>query len=92
MQTVDLKPELLTGLSASSGGIKPNYEGATPARNFFLNTKTSATGKFSVFLEVNNNGVKEIYRSDVDTSKGSIYKLASAEGKLLERAIFEIKL
>jgi hypothetical protein len=92
MQTVDLKPELLTSWSASSGGIKPNYEGATPARNFFLNTKTTAAGKFSVFLEVNNNGVKEIYRSDVDMSKGSIYRLASAEGKLLERAIFEIKL
>ncbi len=91
MQTVDLKPELLTNWLASSGGIKPNYDGATPARNFFLNTKTTATGKFSVFLEVNNNGVKEIYRADVNMSKGSLYKLASADGILLSRAIVEIK-
>jgi len=92
LQTVDLKPELLTNWLASSGGIKPNYDGATPARNFFLNTTTTATGIFSIFLEVNNNGVKEIYRADVDLSKGSLYKLTSSDGKLVARAIFEIKL
>jgi hypothetical protein len=91
MQTVDLKPQLLTNWMASSGGLKPNYEGATPAGNFFLNTKTTAANKFSVFLEVNNNGVKEIYSANVDLSKGSIYKLISADDKLLASAIFEIK-
>jgi hypothetical protein len=91
MQTVDLKPELLTNWSASSVEKKPNYDGITPARNFFLNTKTTAAKKFSVLLEVYNNGVKEIYRADVDLSKGNVSKLTSAEGKLLERALFEIK-
>jgi hypothetical protein len=91
MQTVDLKPELLTEWLTSSGGIKPNFEGATPAGNFFLNTKTTASKRFSVFLEVYINGVKEIYRTDVDLSKGIIYKLTSADDKLLVRAIFEVK-
>jgi hypothetical protein len=91
MQTVDLKPELLTEWFAFTGGIKPNFEGATPAGNFFLNTKTTAAKKFSVLLEVYNNGVKEIYRANVDLTKGSIYQLTSVDGKLLARAIFEVK-
>jgi len=92
LQTADLKPELLTEWFASSGGIKPNFEGATPAGNFFLNTKTTATKKFSVILEVNNGGVKEIYRADVDLSKGTIYRLTSQESNLLTRAIIEVKM
>jgi hypothetical protein len=91
MQTADLKPQLLTEWFASSGGIKPNFEGATPAGNFFLNTKTTAVKKFSVVLEANNNGEKEIYRADVDLSKGTLYRLISADGKILARAILEIK-
>ena len=90
MQTVDLKPELLTEWFASSGGIKPNFEGAAPEGNFLLNTKTTAAKKFSVVLEVNNDGVKEIYRADVDMSKGTLYRLTSPESKLLTRAIFEL--
>ena len=92
LQTTDLNPELLTEWFASSGGIKPNFEGATPAGNFFLNTKTTAAKKFSVILEVNNDGVKEIYRADVDLSKGIIYRLTSQESNLLTRAIIEVKM
>jgi len=91
MQTVELKPELLSEWFASSGGTKPNFEGATPAGNFFLNTKTTATKKFSVELEIIIDGVREIYKTDVDLSKESIYHLASADSKLLARAILEVK-
>jgi|WetSurSiteA1Bulk_404760.scaffolds.fasta_scaffold00754_5 hypothetical protein len=90
VEKADLKPELLSEWSASSGDKKPNYEGATPVENFFLNTKTSAGDRFSVLLEINNNGTKEIYTTDVDLSAGKIFRLVAKDHKLLTRAILEV--
>ncbi len=92
LKTVDLNPQMLAEWSASSGGTKPNFEGATPAGNFFLHTKTTAIKKFSVVLEVNNDGVKEIYQAEVDLSKGTLYRLTSADSNILTRAIIEVKM
>jgi hypothetical protein len=90
METEDLKPELLTEWYAASGGSASNYDGITPVENFFLNTKTTSSGKFSVLMEVTYNGTKELYRADVDMTEGKLFKLESQENKMLTRAILEV--
>jgi hypothetical protein len=90
LETEDLKPELLTEWYAASGGSGFNYEGITPVENFFLNTKTAVTGKFSVLVEITYDNKKEVYRADVDMTEGKLFRLESQDNKLLTRAILEV--
>ncbi len=90
METEDFKPELLMEWYAASGGSASNYDGITPVENFFLNTKTTSSGKFSVLMEVTYNGTKELYRADVDMTEGKIFRLESQDNKMLTRAILEV--
>lgn len=91
LEMENLKPELLTEWYAASGGSDSNYDGITPVENFFLNTKTTSSGKFSVLLEVTYNGTKELYRADVDMTEGKLFRLESQQkNEMLTRAILEV--
>jgi hypothetical protein len=90
METEDLKPEILAEWYAASGGSGFNYEGITPVENFFLNTKTAVTGKFTVLVEITYNDKKELYRAEVDLAEGKLFRLESKDNEMLTRAILEV--
>jgi hypothetical protein len=68
----------------------PNYENATPVDNFILKTKTSATGVYSIFIEINSAGGSEVYEALVSASKETAIRFKSKQGKFLTRALLEI--
>ncbi len=81
---------LLRTWSARAKSKNPNYENATPVDNFILKTKTSASGVYSIFIEINTAGGSEIYEALVSTNKETAITFKSKDGKFLTRALVEI--
>lgn len=85
-----LDASLLPTWDTRAKSKNPNYENATPVDNFILKTKTSATGVYSIFIEINSRGSSEVYEALVDTSKEKAFTFKSKDGKFLTRALAEI--
>lgn len=81
---------LLPTWSGRAKSKNPNYENATPVDNFILKTKTSASGVYSIFIEINTAGGSEIYEALVSTNKETAITFKSKDGKFLTRALVEI--
>ncbi len=87
----DLTPALLPAWNAKAKSFAPNFDKATPMESFVLNTKTSATGKYTIYLEIKGDEKTEVYEAAIDTARGDAFKLKSKGGSLLERALVEIQ-
>lgn len=83
--------DLLPTFKAKAKEAKANFDKITPTENFILNTNTSATGIFTVYVEIKNNNKTELYEAQVDASKGEVFKLKSKEGALLAHGLVELK-
>ena len=87
----DLTPALLPAWNAKAKSFAPNFDKATPMESFVLNTKTSATGKYTIYLEIKGDEKTEVYEAAIDTMHGDAIRLKSKDGSLLERALIEIQ-
>jgi hypothetical protein len=67
-----------------------NFDKATPLENFILSTKTTASGKYTVLLEIRNGDKTELYQAMIDQSKGKIFSLKSESHSFLVRGIVEL--
>ena len=70
---------------------KANFDKTTPTDNFILDTKTTAKGAFSVFLEIKNKDKTELYEAQIDTAKSDVFKLKSKDNSLIYKGLVEIK-
>ena len=86
-----LQPAVFPRWQSTTKDTAANYTGATPADNFFLATKTAATGKYHVVIEIKNKDTNEIYEALVDAAKGDVFSLKSKNNTLLQRALVEVK-
>jgi hypothetical protein len=86
----DLDPKLLPAWSTKAKTKNSNFNKATPFESFIINAKTTATGGYTVFVEVSNNGKAELYEALIQPTMGSVFKLKSANGTFLDRAIVEL--
>ncbi len=89
-ETKTFTPSLLPNWQTKTKDTAANYNDATPTDNFFLATKTKATGKFQVMLEARDGNKAELYKATIDQSKGDIFTLKSKTSSLLVRAIVQI--
>lgn len=86
----DLDPKLLPAWSTKAKSPASNFANATPFESFLVNSKTKATGVYSVFVEVSNNGKTELYDALIQPNGGSAFKLKSSNGTFLDRALVEL--
>ena len=70
---------------------KANFDKTTPTDNFILDTKTTAKGAFSVFLEIKNKDKTELYEAQIDAAKSDVFKLKSKDNSLIYKGLVEIK-
>ncbi len=91
IETKNFTPGQLAEWQTKTKDTASNYKEATPTDNFFLKTKTKATGKFQIVMEVKDGTADELYKGAVDLSTTTIVSLKSGNGKILERAITEVK-
>lgn len=68
-----------------------NYKDATPTDNFFLATKTKASGRFKIMLQIKEGDKNELYSAMIDIAKQNAVALKSSNNSLLVRAIAEVK-
>ena len=83
--------DLLPTFKSKTKEAKANFDKITPTENFVLTTNTTATGIFTVYIEVKNNAKTELYEAQVDALKGEVFKLKSKEGVLLANGLVEVK-
>jgi hypothetical protein len=69
----------------------PNYNSYTPTGDFILKTKVSMKGSYTIFLEILASGKSEVYEAVVNPSTEKVFSFKSATGKMLTRAIVEVK-
>jgi len=86
----DLSPALLPAWNAKAKSFTPNFNKATPMESFVLNTKTTAQGKYSLYVEIKGDDKTELYEASINTAAGDAFQLKSKDGSLLERALVEI--
>ncbi len=91
IEMTDLTPALLPAWNAKAKSFTPNFDRATPMESFVLNTKTSASGRYTIYVEIKGDDKTEVYEAAVDAAHGEVFKLKSKDGSLLERAIVEIQ-
>jgi hypothetical protein len=91
VEAKNFTPPMMPDWQSKTKDTATNYVDATPTDNFFLTTKTKATGRFQIVLEVKDGTVNELYKGTVDISNGDAFSLKSANNKLLVRALVEIK-
>ncbi len=70
---------------------KANFDKETPMENFVLDTHTSASGVFTVYLEVKNKDKIELYEAIIDGSKSDVFKLKSKDNTLISNGLVELK-
>jgi hypothetical protein len=87
----DLTPGLLPVWNAKAKSFAPNFDNATPMESFVLTTKTTASGTYTIYVEIKGDDKTEVYEAIVDTAHGDAFKLKSKDGSLLERALIEIQ-
>lgn len=80
----ELTPNVIPTWQLQSKGIRSNWMDATPNDPLVLKSFTSATGRFTVYVEISSMGATELYRAEI-SSQETIAKLTSAtgEGKML---------
>ena len=86
-----LTPALLPTWSAKAKSTTSNFDRATPMESFVLNTKTSAKGKYTIYLEIKGDEKTEVYEATIYTGHGDAFKMKSKDGSLLDRALIEIQ-
>ena len=79
VEPVQLSPEALAIWRSKATGASPNYEDVTPREDLMLDTKVSAKGPVTVYVEIYSLGKSEIYQASLSAS-GSVGRLESAGG------------
>lgn len=90
-ETKNFTGSVLSGWQAKTKDTAANYKEYTPTENYFLTTKTKAAGTFQIVAEVKDGAVDEVYRGTVDGKGNGIVSLKNQAGKLLVRAIAEVR-
>ena len=84
-------PAMLLQWHSKAKDATANYKDATPTDNFFLATKTKASGKFKIMLQIKDGEKNELYSAMIDIARESAVALKSSNSGLLIRAIAEVK-
>lgn len=84
-------PAMLSQWQTKTKDISTNYKDATPTNNFFLATKTKASGTFKIMLQIKDGDKNELYSAMIDIAKQNAVVLKSSNNGLLVRAIVEVK-
>jgi uncharacterized membrane protein len=82
---------LLKTWSETSKDKKPNYSRSTPVSDFILKTHISVNGNYSILIEVAASGKTEVYEAHVNPLNERVFSFKSRGGKMLDRAIVELK-
>jgi hypothetical protein len=83
--------DALPTFKSKATDTKANFDKVTPMENFILDTHTSASGVFTVYLEVKNKDKIELYEATIDGSKSEVFKLKSKNNSLITNGLVELK-